>query len=856
MSRSLRLVLSVATVLAGGPSAALAKDSTVTVPGGANLWLAGGNPAPGDGPGSAPPSIKVPDGATAFTVVSVKGLVSCCNDEPGIPPDGGGVPTTITPVDGQIGPYSGPSNLPLLGLFVRKDKPPPDAKPPDDNEADDTGEFTSLPTQLWSPFFIGDGDTTRGAGQTFRVPTGGADTLYLGIPDSYSFQGPPQKYEDNNGSFTARIRWRIPSQNAMISGRVLDSFGEPADNVLLNAKRGSKQVQSVTGEDGFFEFTFAAPDNKGKATVTPKPRPDQKITPKSVTVTLRPGKTAFAKFKAEVGEIKGLVRELICPAPVDRANCSEKVALEGAKVELRGGGLRETKFTDTKADGTYSFKVPPGRYDVRVNEALVAPRRHSDVCRDDPRLPILAADVARDPKPARCVKNLIRTRGDRQRGREPVVVDLKAGKRESVPFLAVPRHLVLTAELSKFAGGGRSRRSRTTVITSGLTDPVAPWLVGPLGPTGIAYRPAREALLCRSGCAVVDVQVTNLLGEPEPGITVGFRALPLSSPDNAVELEGGGGQATGFACRFGRSPATCAPGAPFTRGTTDESGRLVGLYAAPGVVPGHALPDARPDGPITAGVEVVLPEQGIFITRSERTLPLTIEPNQVAGSRGKTVGFNQQELDLLNVMTDPATAKEGVKNIFKAPGNACEKVLGLIPSLLNDAFGKVKLIDTGDDDALKVSNIQALCDRVDLPKYITNSMEDFLENSALSMLVLSKYGLSQDGLSSGFGIDVTEGPSVKAIKLRTAADKTIADFLRAWRLEHGFASAIDNTPRPLTTADRVSLELFEVSRLAFVNTSMRPQPALYLHLRAPGFTTRFTGTISSRYDPVRWLSGS
>ncbi|HYH60189.1 MAG TPA: hypothetical protein VD790_13345 [Thermoleophilaceae bacterium] len=238
-----------------------ARQSTVTVPGGANLWLAGGNPAPGDGPGSAPPSVRIPPAATSFKIVRVTGLVSCCSDEPNIPPDGGGVPTSIEPTAGAIGPYQGPSNLPLLGLFL-DGMPTGDA--PGDIDKDDTGEFRRISPRPKQPFFIGNGRRGPDGGQTFRVPDN-ATRLYLGIPDSYAFVGSPQKYEDNDGSFRAVIRWQ---QAREIKGRVMLECGGagtcselPIDDVAITATGGDAEragaarvYRTRTGKDGRYEI--------------------------------------------------------------------------------------------------------------------------------------------------------------------------------------------------------------------------------------------------------------------------------------------------------------------------------------------------------------------------------------------------------------------------------------------------------------------------------------------------------------------------------------------------------------------------------------------------------------------------
>ena len=186
------------------PGAPAAQDSATEVPGSTNIWLAGdAQPPSSSEQGVLPPSVRIPDGATAFTA-RVTGTIGCCGENPGsIPPDGSDSSTTITPTSGSIGPYAGNSNIPFVGVFLRGD--PSGARPPELG-ADDDGDFRSLAPALKQPFFIGDGRRTGGAEQTFRVPEG-ANRLYLGIADAFAFQGEPGSYQDNAGSFSARIRF-------------------------------------------------------------------------------------------------------------------------------------------------------------------------------------------------------------------------------------------------------------------------------------------------------------------------------------------------------------------------------------------------------------------------------------------------------------------------------------------------------------------------------------------------------------------------------------------------------------------------------------------------------------------------
>ena len=184
------------------PAAPVAQNHTVEVPGDANLWLAGGNPAPGSSPGTKPPFVRIPDNATAVSVRAT-GLVSCCSGAPDIPPDGGPNATAITPSTGSIGPYEGANNLPLVGVFLRRQA---SGGAPDDFNRDDDSRFRSAAPRLKQPFYIGDGSTPGGARQVYRIPNGAA-RLYLGIADSFGFNGPPDFYEDNGGSFSARVRF-------------------------------------------------------------------------------------------------------------------------------------------------------------------------------------------------------------------------------------------------------------------------------------------------------------------------------------------------------------------------------------------------------------------------------------------------------------------------------------------------------------------------------------------------------------------------------------------------------------------------------------------------------------------------
>ena len=204
LSRALILSAMVGVAIALLPGAPSAQDSATEVPGSTNIWLAGETQPPSSSEqGLPPPSVRVPDGATVFTA-RVTGTIGCCGENPGsIPPDGDIGSTSITPTSGSIGPYAGDRNIPFVGVFVRGD--PGGARPPE-LAADDDGDFRALSPALKQPFFIGNGRRSGGAEQTFRIPDG-ATRLYLGIADAFAFVGEPGSYQDNAGSFTARIQF-------------------------------------------------------------------------------------------------------------------------------------------------------------------------------------------------------------------------------------------------------------------------------------------------------------------------------------------------------------------------------------------------------------------------------------------------------------------------------------------------------------------------------------------------------------------------------------------------------------------------------------------------------------------------
>jgi len=125
---------------------------------------------PGNGAGLLPLAVPVTGGATLHLTAS--GIASCgigCN--PSGPAGNPQFGTSAIAAYGNVGAYTGSpgEGFQLLGVFNSGATP-------------------------WTPFIIG-------AGGTFTVPLG-ATELYMGMPDGFSFQGPPGTYNDNSGGFT------------------------------------------------------------------------------------------------------------------------------------------------------------------------------------------------------------------------------------------------------------------------------------------------------------------------------------------------------------------------------------------------------------------------------------------------------------------------------------------------------------------------------------------------------------------------------------------------------------------------------------------------------------------------------
>lgn len=184
-------------------SAATATAQSVFVDAKANIFGYGvSTPSPGGGGGGiVAPTILLTPGMNRTVTFSASGI----SGWPQVPtgPDGDDLAPTIIPAVGPIAGYFSPVYGELVGLFITNDILPTDPAPSSLSYPDlDSLQAASFSPGLQQPFFIGDGLTGTGTGvtQVFNIPDG-AETLVLGIADSFNRDRPAGFYDDNTGGF-------------------------------------------------------------------------------------------------------------------------------------------------------------------------------------------------------------------------------------------------------------------------------------------------------------------------------------------------------------------------------------------------------------------------------------------------------------------------------------------------------------------------------------------------------------------------------------------------------------------------------------------------------------------------------
>jgi hypothetical protein len=178
-----------------------------------------------------PAGIDLPKGENRWIEFSsVTGVVNAGPGWPDVGPDGGTQgpgPTFGT----NIFSYNGISGIVadrflfLAGVFLTDDQPTAGTEPDRLDFRSIGTNFQELSPAISQSFFIGDGRTSTGEIQRFRVPDT-ATRFYIGFLDSYDFgwvQGGdlPYAYWDNTGSLKAEFGvYAVPAPSTLISALI------------------------------------------------------------------------------------------------------------------------------------------------------------------------------------------------------------------------------------------------------------------------------------------------------------------------------------------------------------------------------------------------------------------------------------------------------------------------------------------------------------------------------------------------------------------------------------------------------------------------------------------------------------
>lgn len=215
------VMVGVGVLLGVGGVASASAATSFSVPGDANLYAAGSSTPPdpasfGQGAGVLPIAIPIPANTAAVSLSGVTGTVSV-NDNGGCPYVGadGDPPPGCANSGLRVNAYGGISGITsdsngfLTGVFLAGSGAP--SSPPTSLDFSASGlgsSFATLAPDQAQTFFVGDGLTATGDGQTqcFLVPAGATD-LYLGYADAPGFGGSPGAYGDNNGSISGNVNF-------------------------------------------------------------------------------------------------------------------------------------------------------------------------------------------------------------------------------------------------------------------------------------------------------------------------------------------------------------------------------------------------------------------------------------------------------------------------------------------------------------------------------------------------------------------------------------------------------------------------------------------------------------------------
>jgi hypothetical protein len=675
--------------------------------------------------------------------------------------------------------------------------------------------------------------TVSGSTVSFTTTSGGAyvATFHLTMSaDGKSLKGTAKDNEGRSATVTATGAGVPAKKDAPhIKGRVTDSFREGVDNVRVVAQGKGGSKQSITSHGGYYDITLAMLKKPASYRVSASNKLYKHIDPKVRTVTARPNADAFAAFTVPTGKLRGTIRELDCaPASALLAvapDCRGRKISTAAVVEIHGDQV-DKKYIKVKADGTYKFKVPVGKYDVRVNSLTLARGTHADVCKEDRRIPV--ATDAVDPDPVACD--------------DIVDVEAKKGAVKTTDFVAVPRVIVPRLRLLVF---DRQNKPHDTVsVQAGLRDPVDPELFGSYGlRSGKDQYPVVQ---CRTGCATIEAIARDLLGRPVKGARfTGITATPIKpsisvTPDNE----------NGVACFTARNVPDLKSRDCLHEEFTDADGRALGIYAAPGIVP--EIPAINHPDLVTTYIRATAKAHK-YADAPIAAGPLVIVPNELAGSSHSAtlVLNNQRDVNELNLITDPNTTKQGLVHVVRTIPEAC----GTVSSYF---LGK------------KFPIVSQLCDALEVPATLSKSVLEKYVDMVGSGFLTSRLGLRSEGFLASFTKarfpDKLEDAPTSATELLnivipdsvTPAARFLSDYLKDWRKLHGgdhFDSNGDLVRSPIGLGEQVVLRVFEVSHYALSGGDLVRVPGVYLSVQASFQPEPQTLLVTGEegYDPLRWL---
>ena len=203
--------LVVLQTLKGSDAIWLAGRTDLVIPD-ANLpWTAGmgrhANATPEEIKETLPPGFAIGAGQTLRVLDPATGGISFFNGLGGTiyGPEGNGSPgSSSISAFGGISGYLGTQGA-LVGVFLDDNIPSAGAPATLNFSSGFLGtDFSSLSPGLGQVFFIGNGINSSSNFQEFVAPSG-ATRVFLGITDSFGFNGEPGAFDDNDGSYQIRV---------------------------------------------------------------------------------------------------------------------------------------------------------------------------------------------------------------------------------------------------------------------------------------------------------------------------------------------------------------------------------------------------------------------------------------------------------------------------------------------------------------------------------------------------------------------------------------------------------------------------------------------------------------------------